>query len=91
MLKPPGKINSDMINRPKTEIMRHGALQIGSIIIYVWRKRDAEALAEQIIGAGVEGGVVFYHGGMDSGKRAVAQGKVRPLSYSLQCFTKNSM
>jgi len=44
--------------------------------VYVWRKRDADALAEQLLGASIEGGVVSYHGGMDSGQRERAQGLV---------------
>jgi superfamily II DNA helicase RecQ len=54
-----------------------GCFEKGSIIIYVWRRMDAEAMAEQLRGSGVEGGVVFYHGGMDHGQRARAQGQVR--------------
>jgi len=53
-----------------------GCFHSGSIIIYVWRRIDAEALTEQLKGSGVEGGVVFYHGGMDHGQRAKAQSQV---------------
>lgn len=53
-----------------------GCLSSGSVIVYVWRQRDAEALAEQLNGAGVEGGVVFYHGGLEQGQRQRAQGQV---------------
>jgi len=59
-----------------------GCLASGSVIVYVWRQRDAEVVAENIQAAGVTGGVVVYHGGMDSASRAKAQsrfmrGKVR--------------
>lgn len=54
----------------------HGALAHGSVIVYVWRQRDAEAVAENIVAAGVEGGVVFYHGGMNSDARSRSQAKV---------------
>eukprot|EP00978_Attheya_sp_CCMP212_P006200 scaffold14020_cov32-Attheya_sp.AAC.1 len=50
-----------------------GCLQSGSVIVYVWRQRDAEIIAEQLVGASVLGGIVFYHGGMDAGTRAKAQ------------------
>lgn len=53
-----------------------GCLSSGSVIVYVWRQRDAEALAEQIHAAGVEGGVVYYHGGLAHGQREKAQGQV---------------
>jgi len=56
-----------------------GCLASGSVIVYVWRQRDAEAVAENIQAAGVEGGIVIYHGGMDSGARSKAQSKVSLL------------
>ena len=52
-----------------------GCLSKGSVIVYVWRQRDAETVTEQLLGAGVQGGVVCYHGGMGAGDRAKAQGK----------------
>ena len=52
-----------------------GCLSSGSVIVYVWRQRDAEAVAENIQSSEIEGGVVVYHGGMDSGTRANAQSK----------------
>ena len=56
----------------------------GSVVIYVWRKRDAEALAEQIRAMqGIDGGVVFYHGGMDSKQRQKAQAMVRTSFYDV--------
>ena len=42
----------------------------------VWRQRDAEVVAENIQASGVSGGVVVYHGGMDSTARAKAQSRV---------------
>jgi len=48
----------------------------------VWRQRDAEVVAENIQAGGVSGGVVVYHGGMDSTARAKAQSRVRrPLLF----------
>jgi ATP-dependent DNA helicase Q4 len=47
-----------------------GCLSSGCVIVYVWRQRDAEVVAENIQAAGVSGGVVIYHGGM-SGKAIV--------------------
>ncbi len=46
------------------------------MIVYVWRQKDTEIVAEQLNGAGVKGGVVCYHGGMDSNDRARAQSSV---------------
>ena len=42
----------------------------------MWRQRDAEVVAEFIQGSGVLGGVVHYHGGMDSATRSTAYSKV---------------
>ncbi len=53
-----------------------GCLSKGSVIIYVWRKKDAEIIAEQLLGSGLNGGVVCYHGGMDNTARSKAQSKV---------------
>ena len=39
-----------------------GCLASGSVIVYVWRRGDAEAVAENIQSSGIEGGVVCYHG-----------------------------
>ena len=52
-----------------------GCLSKGNVIVYVWRQRDAETVTEQLLGAGIQGGVVCYHGGMGAGDRAKAQGK----------------
>ena len=54
-------------------------LSSASAIVYVWRQRDAEAVAENIQAAGVSGGVVIYHGGMPSAARSRAQSKVESL------------
>lgn len=48
--------------------------------MYVWRQRDAEAVAGNIVAAGVEGGIVFYHGGMNADARSRSQSKVRILN-----------
>ena len=66
-----GDKNSD--NHPG---LIEGCLTKGSVIVYVWRQKDAEVVAESIQASGVGGGVVFYHGGMDSGSRANAYSKV---------------
>ena len=50
-----------------------GCLSSGSVIVYVWRQMDAEAIAEYIGATNVPGKVVVYHGGMDSGSRAKSQ------------------
>ena len=70
----PKTLNEDecVANKPKLD----GILSSGSVIVYVWRQRDAEVIAEQLLMDGVTGGVVFYHGGMDAGTRARAQSKV---------------
>jgi ATP-dependent DNA helicase Q4 len=54
--------------------------------VYVWRQRDAEAVAESIVSAGIEGGVVFYHGGMSSDARSRSQSKVSPAFLDKTCF-----
>lgn len=53
-----------------------GCLSEGNVIVYVWRQMDAEIVAENIQARGIVGGVVVYHGGMDSGARVKAQSKV---------------
>jgi superfamily II DNA helicase RecQ len=62
-----------------------GALATGSAIVYVWRQRDTEIAAETLLSAGVKGGVVIYHGGMDATARSKAQSKVR--IYAIGCPT----
>lgn len=59
--------------------IQEGCLSKGSVIVYVWRQKDTEIISEQLNAAGVSGGVVCYHGGMDSNDRTRAQSKVRPL------------
>lgn len=51
-------------------------LSEGCVIVYVWRQRDAEVVAENIRGSGIKGGVVVYHGGMDTAQRTRNQSKV---------------
>lgn len=53
-----------------------GVLAEGAVIVYVWRQRDTEVVAENLLSAGVSGGVVMYHGGMDASARTKAQSKV---------------
>jgi superfamily II DNA helicase RecQ len=55
----------------------NGCLAEGSVIVYVWRQRDTEVVAENLVSSGVSGGVVVYHGGMDASARSRAQSKVR--------------
>ncbi|KAG7347167.1 RecQ familyATP-dependent DNA helicase [Nitzschia inconspicua] len=50
-----------------------GMLSRGSVIVYVWRQKDTEVVAEYLNGASVSGGVVIYHGGMDAKARAKSQ------------------
>jgi ATP-dependent DNA helicase Q4 len=52
-----------------------GRLCKGSVIVYCWRQKDTEAIAEYLLASGVKGGVVVYHGGMDSSARAKSQNK----------------
>lgn len=52
-----------------------GSLANDNVIVYVWRQRDAEVVAEALNASGVEGGIVVYHGGMDSKARASAQSR----------------
>jgi superfamily II DNA helicase RecQ len=60
-----------------------GSLAVGSVIVYVWRQMDAEIVAENIQVRGISGGVVVYHGGMDSGARAKAQSKVTRFHWTI--------
>jgi superfamily II DNA helicase RecQ len=47
------------------------------VIVYVWRQRDAEVVAENIqADQSISGGVVVYHGGMETHERSKAQSKV---------------
>ena len=52
-----------------------GKLARGSTIVYVWRQRDTEVVAESLKAAGVAGGIVVYHGGMNANARAKSQNK----------------
>ncbi|KAL7501544.1 hypothetical protein ACHAWT_009813 [Skeletonema menzelii] len=55
--------------------IEEGCLSKGSVIVYVWRQKDTEIVAEQLNGAGILGGVVCYHGGMSANDRSKAQSK----------------
>lgn len=57
--------------------IKDGSLSSGSVIIYVWRQKDAEVITEQLKGFDILGGIVCYHGGMDSGARTKSQSQVR--------------
>mmetsp|Transcript_25716 Transcript_25716/g.39389 ORF Transcript_25716/g.39389 Transcript_25716/m.39389 type:complete len:1516 (+) Transcript_25716:65-4612(+) len=83
LLRPPPKeseLELDGLDdyRDKTEsnsgVFKDGILSTGSVIIYVWRQKDAEVVTEQIRAFDLEGGVVCYHGGMDANKRSKSQG-----------------
>ncbi|CAB9501409.1 syndrome ATP-dependent helicase homolog [Seminavis robusta] len=52
-----------------------GCLAKGSVIVYVWRQKDTEVVAEQLTDAGVAGGVVVYHGGMNTAARTKSQSR----------------
>lgn len=52
-----------------------GVLSSGSVIVYVWRQKDTEAVAEYLNGSGIKGGVAIYHGGMDATARAKSQSR----------------
>jgi superfamily II DNA helicase RecQ len=56
--------------------IEEGCLATGNVIVYVWRQLDAVAIAENLTASGVDGGVVVYHGGMDSGARSRSQSMV---------------
>lgn len=53
-----------------------GCLSSGSVIIYVWRKKDAEYISEQLRSYGDLGKVVCYHAGMSASDRASSQNMV---------------
>ncbi len=57
-------------------LVRQGILSSGSVIVYVWRQRDAEVITEQLKGYDLSGGIVCYHGGMDSSARSKSQSQV---------------
>jgi superfamily II DNA helicase RecQ len=66
--------------------IEEGCLATGNVIVYVWRQRDAEAVAENLQASGVEGGIVVYHGGMDSGARSKSQSMVSAWSSPICLF-----
>jgi ATP-dependent DNA helicase Q4 len=79
ILSPPAESR----NKTAKSGIPEGCLAQGSVIVYVWRQRDAEVVAENILASSVTGGVVVYHGGMKSGEREKAQSKVRALTNGL--------
>lgn len=72
-----GNSNASKRKDDSKSCLEEGCLAQGSVIVYVWRQRDTEVVAENLMASGIEGGVVLYHGGMDSNARAKAQSKVR--------------
>lgn len=80
ILTPAKKSTSGKPQLPDTKTLQvDGCLSKGSIIVYVWRQMDADVVAENLVARGVSGGVVVYHGGMDSAARAKAQSRVSKL------------
>ena len=72
--KPPkGREGSERDKALRAASFEPGCLAEGSVIVYVWTKRQAEALVDLLRGAGVEGGVVYYHGGMGQSERFSSQ------------------
>ena len=71
LLKPSNNVSKCNADQPIYE----GCLVNDNVIVYVWRQRDAEVLAEGLNASGVEGGIVVYHAGMDSKARGVAQSR----------------
>lgn len=71
-----GENKKETTEDESSSCLSEGSLAHGSVIVYVWRQRDTEVVAENLMASGIEG-VVIYHGGMDSGARAKAQSKVR--------------
>ena len=70
------KLMSDSSPTNKTTgPLAEGSLSGKNVIVYVWRKRDAEVIAENLMASGVSGGVVVYHGGMDAAARSKAQSR----------------
>lgn len=70
------------VDDDETRSSFNGILSNGSVIIYVWKQKDAEVVTEQLRAYDISGGVVCYHGGMDSDARSKSQsqfmrGKVR--------------
>jgi ATP-binding cassette subfamily F protein 3 len=66
---------------------RDGILSNGSVIIYVWRQKDADLISGQLKEFDVRGGIVCYHGGMDSNTRTKSQGKVRSTVFENLFFS----
>ena len=52
-----------------------GCMAEGSTVVYVWTKRQAEAMCDLIKGSGVDGGVTYYHGGMSASDRSSSQNR----------------
>lgn len=99
LLRPPQKefeLGLDRLDdyRDETEsksgVFKDGILSTGSVIVYVWRQKDAEVVTEQIRAFGLDGGVVCYHGGMDANKRSKAQGHVSDIDDPNQMRWKSS-
>jgi hypothetical protein len=68
------------ISQKRRHFTKHfGCLSTGSVIIYVWRKKDAECISDQLRGYGDVGKVVCYHAGMSASDRASSQNMVSAL------------
>jgi superfamily II DNA helicase RecQ len=81
------KLEDSIIERQ--ENVKHnnflGILSSGSVIVYVWRQKEAEVVTEQLRAYNIAGGVVCYHGGMDAAARSKSQSQV-----SLHYVRRNS-
>lgn len=60
------------VKRARTSITRNKRSKPLLTIVYVWRRFEADALAEYLKGCGVQG-VAVYHAGIDAGTRARTQ------------------
>lgn len=84
------KDSQNIDNHENSSCLRgiEGCLSKGSVIVYVWRKKDAEIITERLQSSELAESVVCYHGGMDAGARAKAQSKVG-LDFSAFVFPRS--
>ena len=79
MLKPQRKKEEHKGRGRDDELERlgfgRGVMATGSTIVYVWTKKQAEALCDLLKGSGVDGGVTYYHGGMSANDRSSSQAR----------------
>lgn len=77
--KPDDEYKRKYVDDGETRSAFNGILSNGSVIIYVWKQKEAEVVTEQLRAYDISGGVVCYHGGMDSDARSKSQSQVRLL------------